>query len=288
MYKLTDRLQEAEQAYDKALPVFRLIDDRTGEANTLTALGGLYMRTNHITEAERSYKEALHIFRIIHARHGEANTLRDLGELYMRTNQLTEAELHYKNALHIFRAMNARLGEANTLQGLGLIALAKNDISESFSLFLNAAKTHHALGETIGEMADHAYLARTASRAGRWARAIVLSGKALRGFNNSAHHFGRMIVLTDLAQSLSALEQPLASTAALYLAWNIARTIEDPSAAHRAEELCKLLPDFDPTAPTPPELLADFERCLDEALTACETRLRETGEDPYSPVEPAR
>ena len=86
LYVRTDRLREAEQSYQAALPIYREIEDRLGEANTLQALGDLYVRTARLREAEQSYQAALPIYREIEARLGEANTLQALGDLYVRTD----------------------------------------------------------------------------------------------------------------------------------------------------------------------------------------------------------
>ncbi|HBL29686.1 MAG TPA: hypothetical protein DD490_22860, partial [Acidobacteria bacterium] len=57
------------------------------EANTRQALGDLYVRTDRLREAEDAYQNALPIYQQIEARLGEANTRQALGDLYVRTDR---------------------------------------------------------------------------------------------------------------------------------------------------------------------------------------------------------
>ncbi len=44
---------------------FRAIDARRDEANVLLALGNLYLRTDRLQDADAAYEKALHQFRAI-------------------------------------------------------------------------------------------------------------------------------------------------------------------------------------------------------------------------------
>ncbi|MFN8003146.1 MAG: tetratricopeptide repeat protein [Acidobacteriota bacterium] len=61
--------------YEKALPLYRQIEDRLGEANVLQAIGDLLMRVADLSGARASYEKALPLYRQIEARLGEANVL---------------------------------------------------------------------------------------------------------------------------------------------------------------------------------------------------------------------
>ncbi|MCK6588986.1 MAG: tetratricopeptide repeat protein, partial [Polyangiaceae bacterium] len=139
LFLRTARLNDAERAYEQALPIYRAIDNRLGEANTRKALGDLFLRTARLNDAERAYELALPIYRAIDARLGEANTLRALGDLFLRTARLNDAERAYELALPIYRAIDERLGEANTLQALGDLFLRTarlNDAERAYELAL--------------------------------------------------------------------------------------------------------------------------------------------------------
>ncbi|MCM8662917.1 tetratricopeptide repeat protein, partial [Accumulibacter sp.] len=147
----TDDLAGARQAYEQALPIYRQIEDRLGEANTLQALGDLKMRTNDLAGARQAYEQALPIFRQIEARLGEANTLRALGDLKMRTNDLAGARQAYEQALPIYRQIEARLGEANTLQALGDLKMRTDDLAGARQAYEQALPIFRQIEARLGE-----------------------------------------------------------------------------------------------------------------------------------------
>ncbi|MER2626682.1 MAG: tetratricopeptide repeat protein, partial [Accumulibacter sp.] len=59
----TDDLAGARADYEAALPIYRQIDDRLGEANALKSLGDLKTRTDDLAGARADYEAALPIYR---------------------------------------------------------------------------------------------------------------------------------------------------------------------------------------------------------------------------------
>ncbi|MBX3743708.1 MAG: tetratricopeptide repeat protein [Verrucomicrobiae bacterium] len=146
-----DRLQDAEQSYRDALPIYRQIEDRLGEANTLRALGDLQVRRDRLQDAEQSYRDALPIYRQIEARLGEANTLKALGDLQVRRARLQDAEQSYRDALPIYRQIEARLGEANTLQALGELQVRRARLQDAEQSYRDALPIYRQIEARLGE-----------------------------------------------------------------------------------------------------------------------------------------
>lgn len=113
------RVPEARRHYEAALPIFREIKSRLGEANTLLALGNLELREAQLEVARRYYEAALPIFRGVKFRLGEANTLKSQGDLALREARLGEARRCYDEALSVYREIKWRLGEAETHKAMG-------------------------------------------------------------------------------------------------------------------------------------------------------------------------
>jgi tetratricopeptide (TPR) repeat protein len=100
-----DRLREAEETYNQALPLYQQIEDRLGEANKLMSLGDLYVRQARLREAEEAYNQALPLYQQIEDRLGEANTRKSLGQLRSAQDRVTEAEDLFAQALEIYEAI---------------------------------------------------------------------------------------------------------------------------------------------------------------------------------------
>ncbi len=209
--------------------------NKLGEANVLQALGDLYERTDRLKDAEAAYEKALHQFRAIDERLGEANVLKALGDVYRRTERLKDAEAAYEKALHQFRAIDERLGEANVLQSMGSLALAAEDAPGAFQRYLEALRLHRQIGEQLSVAADHLYLGRASIAAGRFVRAVVLLTTSLRFFTRLDDHFDILLTGQNLAHAFAGLDKEEEASAAMVLAWAHAAAIEDPLAKRLAE-----------------------------------------------------
>jgi hypothetical protein len=102
---LAHRHDDAEARYHEALPIYRQIGDRLGEANTLQALGDAALSLDRYDDAEARYHEALPIYRQIGARLGEANTLLGQGRLRRAVGDVPAAAENLRDAARIYRAI---------------------------------------------------------------------------------------------------------------------------------------------------------------------------------------
>jgi tetratricopeptide (TPR) repeat protein len=278
LYVRTDRLSEGRSAYREALDLYKFIGDSLGEANTRKMLGDLSMRTDRFEEAENTYNQALDLYRSIEASLGEANVLKSLGDLYVRTGRFMETKTKYNEALQLFRSIGARLGEANTLVGLGNLHLAHKDATMAFRCFRDVLQLYQEIGDTVGTAAVSGYMSRAAFAAGRVQRAAVLGARTLRTLESLGDRFGQMIALIDLARTLSMLEIKEAANAAIILAWSHAAAIKHPLSEQIATQV---------GINEPPAAELDVASVvLATALNDCEIKLEAHGEDPYSPLEP--
>jgi tetratricopeptide (TPR) repeat protein len=208
LYVRTDRLADAERVYGEALPLFRAIEARLGEANTLLALGDFYVRTARLPEAEQVYPKALSLYRAIEERQGEANTLLALGYFYVRTDRLTEAERVYKEALPIFRANKERLGEAATLKGLGDLYVRMDRLTEAEQVCGEALPVYRAIADRLGEANTLRALGDLYTRTARLTEAEQVYGKALTIYRAIEGRLGEARTLQGLGRLALARQVP--------------------------------------------------------------------------------
>jgi tetratricopeptide (TPR) repeat protein len=96
--------------------------DSQALADARMRLGGvLYFEGQH-DEAERLYEDALPLYRQIGARLGEANVLKARGDVAGRQARYQDAERLYEEALPLYRQIGFRLGEAHVLKARGVVA----------------------------------------------------------------------------------------------------------------------------------------------------------------------
>ncbi len=83
--------------------------DRGGEAETLTSLGWCRYALGELAQAQEAFAEALPIRRVVGDRTGEANTMLGLAHVERRQGNLYNARLHVEAALAIVESLRANV-----------------------------------------------------------------------------------------------------------------------------------------------------------------------------------
>ena len=83
-------LPEARARYEEALPLYRAIGEKIGEANCIKALGDVHNKLSELPEARARYEEALPLYRAIGEKIGEANCIKALGDVHNQLSELPE------------------------------------------------------------------------------------------------------------------------------------------------------------------------------------------------------
>jgi tetratricopeptide (TPR) repeat protein len=129
------RFERAAEFFERAHSIFSEIDDRRGEAESLTNLGTIARVSGDFDAAETYHHRALDIVREIGDRHGEATSLNSLGLIARGRREYETAGEYHDRSLAVFREIGARRGVAVSLNNLGRLARARGD--------LDAAEEHH-------------------------------------------------------------------------------------------------------------------------------------------------
>ncbi|MBW1617030.1 MAG: tetratricopeptide repeat protein, partial [Deltaproteobacteria bacterium] len=87
----TSENKEALKSYEIALPIYKEIRNRLGEANCISSIGEIHLRESHNVEALKAYEAALSIYKEIRNRLGEANCISSIGEIHLRESHNVEA-----------------------------------------------------------------------------------------------------------------------------------------------------------------------------------------------------
>ena len=96
-----DEKNAAGAYFEKALPLFRSLEDRRGEANAIQSLGDVALSQDRYEQAAERYQQALPIFRQIGDRLGEANAIRSLGDVARMQARYEQAAELRAGAAHL-------------------------------------------------------------------------------------------------------------------------------------------------------------------------------------------
>jgi CHAT domain-containing protein/Tfp pilus assembly protein PilF len=133
--------------YNQALPLFRAIGDREGEATTLISIGAIYSDLGETSRALDYYNQALPLTRAVGDRKGEATTLTNIGKVYSDLGEKSRALDYYNQALPLFRAIGNRGGEAGTLNNIGRVYDTLGKKSQALEYYNQALPLLRAVGD---------------------------------------------------------------------------------------------------------------------------------------------
>ncbi|MFM6246213.1 MAG: CHAT domain-containing protein, partial [Dolichospermum sp.] len=139
--------QKALDYYNQALPIYRAVGDRGGEATTLNNIGGVYDALGEKQKALDYYNQALPIRRAVGDRGGEAITLNNIGRVYNALGEKQKALDYYNQALPIRRAVGDRGGEATTLNNIGGVYSALGEKQKALDYYNQALPILRAVGD---------------------------------------------------------------------------------------------------------------------------------------------
>jgi len=117
--RTTESLRSALKKYEEALPLWRSVNDRAKEAETLHNIGYVYHSLFEIQKAFNYLNQALTLYRKAGDRRGEANMLKTIGGIYGSLGENRKALDFYNRALPLWRAAGDSSGEAKTLNNIG-------------------------------------------------------------------------------------------------------------------------------------------------------------------------
>jgi CHAT domain-containing protein/predicted negative regulator of RcsB-dependent stress response len=143
--------EKARKALEEGLVIYREINARLGEANSLQSLGDVHIRVAEYEQARKRLEEGLVIYREINARLGEASSLQSLGDVSMALAEYEQARKRYEKGLVIYREINARLGEANSLQRLGDVSMALAEYEQARKRYEEGLVIYRDIKDRLGE-----------------------------------------------------------------------------------------------------------------------------------------
>ncbi|MGB7441228.1 MAG: CHAT domain-containing protein, partial [Coleofasciculaceae cyanobacterium] len=113
------QFQAAIQSWQKALAIYRGIDDLRGEGKSLNNLGSAYTYLGQYQRAIEFHQQSLEIDREMSNRSGVAKSLNNLGNSYDHLGEYQKAIDFYQQSWEIAREIGERSVQAKSLNNLG-------------------------------------------------------------------------------------------------------------------------------------------------------------------------
>jgi CHAT domain-containing protein len=148
--RLGDR-QNAVDYYGKALPIYRALGNRIGEATTLNNIGTLLVGLGANQQARDAFLGALHVYHEMGLKGAEATALNNLGMVYTNLADGNQAINYYSQAQTIQQQTGDRDGMAKTLNNIGLVFFNLGEKKKALDYFGQALPVATALNAPVIE-----------------------------------------------------------------------------------------------------------------------------------------
>ncbi|MFE9566229.1 tetratricopeptide repeat protein [Streptomyces sp. NPDC006487] len=207
------RSEEGVEQLEEALSLLRGTL-REGEGKVLADLGQAYSEMNRLEEAREASEDALRIFRELGNLHDQGPPLARLSYIYSRMGRTDESVDFLRQAIGLMRETGDRHREASWSTSLAVVLWRSGHRQESLAVAQRALAVRRELGHRAGVAWSLTCLAESLVEAGRPQEAVVGLEEAVALFGEVGDHARQAPALSDLGMlylKAGRLEEGLAA-----------------------------------------------------------------------------
>ena len=197
--------QSASQVLNQALPMWRQVNNRAGEASTLDNLGRCYSDMGRSQEALDNLNQALPLWRAVGEIGGEAQTLNNLGRTYTNLGEKEKALESYQAALPLWRELGHPEGEAASLNAIGRIYDDLGQRQQGLDYYNQALPLWREVGNRSGVALALYDIGRIHAEMGQPQPALDFYNQALVIWREVQDHRGEAAALNHIGRAYSDL-----------------------------------------------------------------------------------
>lgn len=151
VYDVLGEKQRALALYNQASSIYRSVGDVAGEANALIGIGNIYYALGDNPKSLDSYRQALPLRKATGDHRGEAEALTDIGNAYFKMGENQRAVEFYSQVLPLLRIMEDRADEAITLDNIGRAYSNAGERQKALNFYNQALPLRRVVEDRSGE-----------------------------------------------------------------------------------------------------------------------------------------
>ncbi|HKQ92952.1 MAG TPA: CHAT domain-containing tetratricopeptide repeat protein, partial [Blastocatellia bacterium] len=197
----------ALKKYEEALPLWRRIGDRRGEALTLVSMGMAYYSLGERQKAVDFLTQALSLHRAAGDREDEATTLYFIGDSYQSLGENQKAIDFYAQALPLARAIGSSRGEALTLGRIASTYFSLGEWRKAIDFYNQSLPLQRAFGDQSGEATTLGNIGYAYKSLGENQKAVDFLTQSLPLHRAVGNRNGEAITLSNIGAAYSELAE---------------------------------------------------------------------------------
>ncbi|WP_353929860.1 CHAT domain-containing tetratricopeptide repeat protein [Okeanomitos corallinicola TIOX110] len=207
VYNSLGEKQKALENYNQALPLYRTLRDRGGEAMTLNNIGNVYSDLGEKQKALENYNQALPLYRAVADKRGEATILHNIGNVYSDLGENQKALENYNQALPLYRTLRDRGREATILHNIGNVYFDLGEKGKALENYKQALPLVHAVGDRGGEATTLNNIGAVYDSLGEKQKALKYYNDALALFHAVGDRGGEATTLLGIGSVYDSLRE---------------------------------------------------------------------------------
>ncbi|MGI2907816.1 CHAT domain-containing protein [Tolypothrix sp. VBCCA 56010] len=205
--------RQALAKYEEALKLYRVVDDKKGQAVTLLNIGLVYSNLGENQKALSYFNQSLPLWRAEDNKTGEALTLNNIGSVYSTLGEKQKALEYYNQSLPLRREVDDKAGEGRILNNIGAVYSDLGEKQLALEYYNKALPLWRAVEDKAGVAITLNNIGRVYSDLGEKQKALEYYNQSLplsRAVENKAGVAATLtnigLVYSDLGQKQKALE----------------------------------------------------------------------------------
>lgn len=243
VYEELKRTAKALDYFQQALTLYRKIGDREGEAQTLQNMGLSYRSQRQYVRAIDCFQKVLPLLDQTGKRDGEARGLNYIGSAYRSLSRPALAIGYYEQSLPLFHQASDRDGEASALNNIGAAYLDLSEPAKALDYFQRALPIFRQVDDKDGEAKNLNNMGVACRSLNKSAQAIASYEQALPIYRQIGDKGGEGGILTNLGAVYEHLSRPAKAMDYFQQAQTLHQKIGDKDGA--ARDLSNLAATYD-------------------------------------------
>jgi tetratricopeptide (TPR) repeat protein len=142
---MQSQYEAAKSLYEQALPIYREVGSKLGEANTLQSQGDVERMQSQYEAAKSLYEQALTIYRDIRDEFGESDCILVFGNLDRAEGKWLDAIRKYKEAMTFYKEKGLKSEHALALWQLGMASYGADNKKSAIDYLSEARNIYKSI-----------------------------------------------------------------------------------------------------------------------------------------------
>ncbi len=213
--KTPESLQNAIKKYEEVLPLFRSLNDKKNEAQTLNNIGAIYHSIGNNEKAIEYYEKAVPLYRLLGDKNGEADMIASIGAAVGSIGGILSSSAQTQKSIEYSTQARLLYHEADNLAGemvmctiIGLLNYSLGEMQKAIDSYKLALPLYRKIRDRNGEANTLNNIGNIYSEIGERQKALDSFLEALPIFRETKDRRGEAQILNNLGMIYQDLGEP--------------------------------------------------------------------------------